>query len=76
MRTPKLAVRVQFPFEWNIYLLFNSDIMNLVWKTRGGDRKHSLVNFCFFWGGCIILLILVLLGFVAQRITFLSRLLV
>ena len=37
-RTPKLAARVQFPFGWNIYLLFNSDIVNLVCKTREGDR--------------------------------------
>ena len=29
------------------YLLLNSDIVNLVWKTRGGDRKHYFVNFCF-----------------------------
>ena len=30
------------------YLLLNSDIVNLVWKTRGGDRKHYFINFCSF----------------------------
>ena len=36
---------------WNPYLLFNSDIVNFVWKTDlvgrgGGDRKNCCVNFC------------------------------
>ena len=50
------------------YLLLNSDIVNLVWKTRGGYRKHCFVNFCF--------LIFVLLDCDAQTITFLCRRLV
>ena len=51
LRTLTLAVRVQLPLGWNTYLLFNTDIVNLVWKTDegfggGGGRKHCFVNFC------------------------------
>ena len=28
-------------------MLFNSDTVNLVWKTRGGEGKHYFVSFCF-----------------------------
>ena len=42
-----MAVQDQFPFGWNSYLLFRSDIVNLVWKTKGGGRKHYFVDFCF-----------------------------
>ena len=31
----------------DIYLFLNSDIVNSVWKTRGGGRKHYVANFCF-----------------------------
>ena len=27
---------VQLPLEWNTYLLFNSDIVNFVWKIDVG----------------------------------------
>ena len=51
LRTLTLAVRVQLPLGWNTYLLFNTDIVNFVWKTDeggggGGGRKHCFVNFC------------------------------
>ena len=36
MRTPILAILVNLPLEWNIYLLFNSDIVNFVWKSNEG----------------------------------------
>ena len=27
----------QLPLEWNIYLVFNSDIVNFVWKADEGE---------------------------------------
>ena len=48
LRTPIPAVLVHLLLEWNTYLLFNSDIVNFVWKTDegGGSRKHYFVDFC------------------------------
>ena len=48
--TPIPAVLVRLLLEGNTYLLFNSDIVNFVWKTvkeGGGERKHCFVNFCY-----------------------------
>ena len=42
-------VLVHLLLEWNTYLHFNADIVNLVWKTNEGEgegRKHCFVNFC------------------------------
>ena len=39
LRTPILVVLVRLPLEWNTYLLFNSDIVNFVWKTEGGGEE-------------------------------------
>ena len=44
MRTSSLAVRVQLPLGWNTYLLFDSDIVNFVWKTDEGEVLQSLVD--------------------------------
>ena len=49
LRTPKLMVRVQLLLRWNMYLLFNTDIVNFVSKTDEGYTES------------IVLLILVLL---------------
>ena len=36
-----MAVRVQLPLRWNIYSLWNSDVVNLVWETNEGrGMKH------------------------------------
>ena len=34
-----MTVQVQFPLSWNAYLLFNSDIVNFVWKTDEGETE-------------------------------------
>ena len=31
-----MAILVHLLLEWNTYLLFNSDIVNFVWKINGG----------------------------------------
>ena len=46
MRTPTLAVRVQLLLRWNTYILFNSDIMNFVWKID--DRETESIAFLIF----------------------------
>ena len=49
-----MAILVHLLLEWNTYLLFNSDIVNFVWKINGGGewvgeggRKHCFLNFCY-----------------------------
>ena len=49
MRTPTLAVLVQLPLEWNICLLFSSDIGNSVWKTDEGDAERIVVLIYVLW---------------------------
>ena len=50
MRIPALAVRVQLMLGWNAYLLFNTDIVNFVWKTNEGEAESIVllifVKFC------------------------------
>ena len=48
-------VVVHLLLEWNTYLLFNSDIVNFMWKNdeeggweEEGGRKYCFVNFCYF----------------------------
>ena len=53
LRTPTLDVRVQLPLGWNTYLLFNTDIVNFVWKTNEGEAA-SIVLLIFFFGGASI----------------------
>ena len=48
-RTPTLVVRVQLPLGWNTYLIFNTDIVNFVWKPDEGEAE-SIVSLIFvFW---------------------------
>ena len=49
MRTPTLVVLIQIPLEWNTYLLFNSDIVNFLWKTDEGEAE-SIVFLIFVIG--------------------------
>ena len=50
MRTPTLTVRVQLPSGWNTYVLFNTDIVNFVWKT---DKAESIVLLIFVLWRCL-----------------------
>ena len=50
LRTPALAVRVQLPLEWNVYVLFNTDIVNFVWKT---NEAESIVLLIFVLWRCL-----------------------
>ena len=51
VRTPISAVLVNLLLEWNTYLLFNSDIVNFVWKTdeemEGGEEAENIVLLIF-----------------------------
>ena len=44
LRTLTLAVRVQLPLGWNTFVLFNTDIVNFLWKT---DEVESIVLLIF-----------------------------
>ena len=37
-----MADLVQLLLEWNTYLLFNCDIVNIVWKTVEGEAESIL----------------------------------
>ena len=39
MGTPTLVVRIHLPLGWNNDLLFNSDIVNFVWKTNEREAE-------------------------------------
>ena len=54
LRTPVLAVLVHLLLEWNTYLLFNSDIVNFVWKTDEKDRERVQKVFLFFGVALIV----------------------
>ena len=45
-----MVVQVQLPLGWNTYLLFNTDIVNFVWKTNGGE---SIVLLFFVLWRCL-----------------------
>ena len=34
---------------WNTYLLFNTDIVNFVWKTDEGEAKSIVLLIFVFW---------------------------
>ena len=34
---------------WNTYLLFNTDIVNFVWKTDEGEAKSIVLLILVFW---------------------------
>ena len=40
--------------EWNTYLLFNSDIVNFVWKTDEGEVASIALLFLFFGSVLIV----------------------
>ena len=42
-------VRVELPLGWNIYLFFNSDIVNFVWKTDKGEAESIVLLIFVFW---------------------------
>ena len=46
-----MAVLVKLSLEWNTYLLFDSDIMNFVWKTDEGETE-SIVSLIFVLWQC------------------------
>ena len=48
LRTPVLVVLVHLLLEWNTYVLFNSDIVNFVWKTDEKGRERVQKIFLFF----------------------------
>ena len=45
--TPTLVVRVRIPFGWNTYFLFNTDIVNFMWKTDEEEAKSIVL--LIFW---------------------------
>ena len=49
MRTPTLAVRVQLPLGWNMCVLFNTDIVNFVWKTDEGETESIVLLIFVIW---------------------------
>ena len=44
-----MVVLVQLPLEWNTYLLFNSDVLNVVWKTDERGQKSRILLIFVFW---------------------------
>ena len=49
MRTPTLVVRVQLLLILSTYLLFNSDIVNFVWKTDEGEAESIVLLIFVLW---------------------------
>ena len=49
LRTPILVVLVPLPLEWNTYLLFNSDIVNFVWKTDQAEEGSIVLLLFVLW---------------------------
>ena len=49
MRIPILAIRVQLLLGWNIYLIFNTDIVNLVWKIDEGEAESIILLIFVLW---------------------------
>ena len=49
LRTPTLAVQVQLLLGLNTYLLFNTDILNLMWKTDEGEAESIVWLIYFLW---------------------------
>ena len=45
---------VHFLLEWNTYLLFNSDIVNFVWKRDDRGGAESIVLLFLFFGVALI----------------------
>ena len=47
-----MAVRLQLLLGWKTYVLFNTDIVNFVWKTDEGE-KESIVLLIFVLWRCL-----------------------
>ena len=47
--TPTLEARLQLPLGWDTYLLFNSDIVNFVWKTDEGEAESIVLLIFVLW---------------------------
>ena len=43
------SIRVQLLLGWNTYLLFNSDIVNFVWKTNEGETESTVLFIYVLW---------------------------
>ena len=50
LKTPTLAVWVQLSLRWNNYVLFNTDIVNFVWRI---DEVESIVLLIFVFWQCL-----------------------
>ena len=45
LKSSTLVVRDRFPGRQNIYLFFNSDIVNFLLKTNGGETEIPILLF-------------------------------
>ena len=43
------VVRVQLPLGWRTYFLFNTDIVNFVWKSDEGETEGIVLLILVFW---------------------------
>ena len=69
-----MAVVFHLLLDWNTYLLFNSDIVNFVWKTDerwGEGRAESIVLLIFVLWHCFDLRSVKVCG-VGQKVLFRS----
>ena len=67
LRTLTLAGLVQLPLGWNTVVLFNTDIVNFVWKT---DEAESNVLLIFVLWRCSNLLWMRGGGGMVQKVLF------
>ena len=44
-----LVVRVQLSLECNTYMVYNSDIVNCVWKTDAGEAESIILLIFVLW---------------------------
>ena len=49
LKTQTLGVRVQFSLGWNTCLLFNTDVVNFVWKNDEGEEGSIVLLIFVFW---------------------------
>ena len=49
MRIPTLAVWVHLPLGMNVYLVFNPDTVNSVWKTDEGEAENIALLIFVLW---------------------------
>ena len=46
---PTLVIRVHLLLGWNTYLLFNSDVANIVWKIDEGEAESIVLLIFVLW---------------------------